>query len=280
MGTTVDNDSEDLAAEAGRAADRVGGSETLGRLARAGMVARGLVYLIIAVLAIKVALGEEGTNANQQGALRTIAEGPFGQVLLLLVAVGLAGYALWMLARATIGHGVEEADSGFDRLSALASAVAYGFICATAIAVLVGSGSQSGSPKEATGGVLGWPGGTVLVAIAGAVVIGVGFYQAYKGFARKFLEEANTGEMSPEIRKGYATLGVFGYVARAVVFVLVGYGLIKAAVDYDPKKAVGLDGALHELANSSYGPPVLWVVAVGLAGFALYSIADARYHRV
>jgi hypothetical protein len=280
VGTTVDNDSEDLAAEAGRAADQVAGSEALGRFARAGMVARGLVYLIIAVLAIKVALGEGGANADQQGALRTIAAGPFGQILLILVAVGLAGYALWMLARATIGHGVEETDSGFQRLSALASAVAYGVICATAIAVLVGSGSSSGSPKDATGGVLGWPGGPVLVAIAGAVVIGVGLYQAYKGFARKFLEEANTGEMRPEVRKGYTALGVFGYVARAVVFVLVGYGLVKAAVDYDPKKAVGLDGALHELANSSYGPPVLWVVAVGLAGFALYSIADARYHRV
>jgi uncharacterized BrkB/YihY/UPF0761 family membrane protein len=132
----------------------------------------------------------------------------------------------------------------------------------------------------ATGGVVGWPGGTVLVAIAGAVVIGVGFYQAYKGIALKFLEEANTGEMSREARRSYTTLGVFGYIARAIVFVLVGYGLIKAAVAYDPKKAVGLDGALHELASSSYGPLVLWVVAVGLGGFGLYSIADARYHRV
>jgi hypothetical protein len=280
VGTTQHSGSEDLAAEAGRAADQVAGSDALGRLARAGFVARGLVYLIISALAIKLAIGEQGTNADQQQALRTIAEQPFGKVLLLLVAVGLAGYALWMLARAAIGHGVETTDSGFDRLSALASAVAYGVLCATAVAVLVGSGSQSGSPKEATGGVLGWPGGTVLVAIVGAVVIGVGIYQGYKGFARKFLEEANTGEMSSEARKAYTALGVFGYVARAVVFVLVGYGLIKAAVDYDPKKAVGLDGALHELANSSYGPALLWVVAVGLAGFALYSIADARYHRV
>jgi hypothetical protein len=118
------------------------------------------------------------------------------------------------------------------------------------------------------------------VALAGSVVFGVGVYQAYKGVARKFLEEANAEEMSPEARRGYTTLGVFGYVARAVVFVLVGYGLIKAAVDFDPKQAVGLDGALHELANSSWGPPVLWVVAIGLAGFALYSFADARYHRV
>lgn len=266
--------------EATRAADQVARSETLGRLARAGMVARGLVYLIIAGLAMKLAIGEQGTNANQQEALRTIAEQPLGEILLLLVAIGLAGYALWMLCRAAIGHGLEEADSGFDRLSALGSAVAYGVICATAVEILVGSGSQSGSPKEATGGVLGWPGGTIIVAVGGALVIGAGLYQAYKGCARKFLEEAKTGEMSPEVRKVYITLGVFGYVARAVVFVLVGYGLIRAAVDYNPKRAVGLDGALHELANSSYGPSLLWVVAFGLAGFALYSFADVRYHRV
>jgi hypothetical protein len=271
---------ETQAEEATQAADRLAGSPALGRLARAGMIARGVVYLIVAVLAIKLATGEEGTNADQQEALRTIAEGPLGEVLLLLVAVGLAGYSLWMLVRAAIGHGVEETDSGLDRVSALGSAVAYGVVCATAVGILVGSGSGSGSPKEATGGVLGWPGGTVLVAIAGAVVIGVGLFQAYKGCARKFLEEADTGAMSPEARRGYTTLGVFGYVARSVVFVLVGYGLIKAAVDYDPKKAVGLDGALHELANASYGPLLLWVVAIGLAGFGLYSFADARYHRV
>jgi Domain of Unknown Function (DUF1206) len=266
--------------EATRAADQLAGSPALRRLARAGFLARGLVYLILAILALEVAVGERGATANQQEALRTIADQPFGEILLLLVATGLAGYSLWMLARAAIGHGVEKVDSGTERVSALASAVAYGVLCVTAVGLLVGSGSESGSPKAATGGVLGWPGGTVLVAIAGAVVIGVGLYQAYKGLTRKFAEEANTDEMSPRVRKAYTTLGVFGYFARAVVFVLVGYGLIKAAVDFDPKKAVGLDGAVHELANSSSGPPLLWLVTVGLAGFAIYSFVDARYHRV
>lgn len=261
-------------------AAEVARSPALGRLARAGFVARGLVYLIIAVLALKLAIGERGTTANQQEALRTIADQPLGKVLLILVAVGLAGYALWMPARAVIGRGVERRDSGSDRASAAASAVAYGVLCATAIEILVGAGAESGTTKQATGGVLGWPGGTAIVAIAGAVLIGVGVYQAYKGLARKFVEEAKTAEMSAEVRKGYTTLGVFGYVARAIVFTLIGYGLIRAAVEYDPKKAVGLDGALHELAHSSYGPAVLWVVAVGLVGFAIYSIVDARYHQV
>jgi hypothetical protein len=262
------------------AAHELAHAKTLGRLARAGFVARGLVYLIIAVLALKVAFGERGTTSDQQEALRTIAEQPFGKVLLVLVAVGLAGYALWMLCRAAIGHGTERRDSTGQRLSALASAVAYAVLCATAIEVIAGAGAESGQTKEATGGVLGWPAGPVLVVIAGLVVIGVGAFQAYKGVARKFLEEAKTGEMSPAVRRGYTALGVFGYVARAVVFALVGYGVIVAALDYDPKKAVGLDGALHKLAAASYGPALLTLVAVGLLGFALYSIADARYHRV
>jgi hypothetical protein len=255
-------------------------SRTLGRLARAGFVARGLVYLIIAILAVKLALGERGTTTNQQEALRTIAGQPFGEVLLILVAVGLGGYALWMLVRAAIGHGAEQVDTGSDRVSAAASAVAYGVLCLTALEILAGSGTEAGATKQATGGVLGWPAGPAIVTIAGAVLIGVGVYQAYKGLARKFLDEAKTDEMSDEVRKGYTALATFGYVARAVVFALIGYGLIKAALDYDPKQAVGLDGALHDLAQSSYGPPLLWLVAVGLAGFAVYSIADARFHKV
>ena len=124
----------------------------------------------------------------------------------------------------------------------------------TAVKILTGSSTGSGTPKEATGGVLGWSGGTVLVAIAGAVLIGVAAYQAYKGLAKKFLDDAKTSEMSPGVRKGYTALGVFGHVARAVVFALVGYGLIKAAIDYDPHKAIGLDGALRKLARRVVRP--------------------------
>lgn len=270
----------DLGDKAKREGDNLAGAKQLGWLARAGLVARGLVYLIIGVLALELALGIGGKAANQQDALKAIAEQSFGRLLLILVAIGLAGYALWRLVRAAVGHGAEQRDSGLDRLAALGSGVAYGILCVTAVEIIAGSSSSSGTPKEATGGVLGWTGGTVLVAIAGAVLIGVAAYQAYKGLARKFLDDAKTGEMSQEVRKGYTALGVFGHVARAVVFALVGYGLIKAAIDYNPKEAIGLDGALRQLADSSYGPVLLAIVAAGLAGFAIHSITDARYRKV
>src|SRR5581483_11886161 len=132
-------------------------------LARAGFVARGLIYGIIGILAIELALDAGGKTTNQQGALEEIARQPFGKVLLTLVAIGLAGYALWRLIRALLGHGPEDSDSAFDRLAALGSGIVYAGLCAIAVEILVGAGGNSGNTHKTTAGVLGWPAGTWLV---------------------------------------------------------------------------------------------------------------------
>ncbi|HEY4451956.1 MAG TPA: DUF1206 domain-containing protein [Solirubrobacteraceae bacterium] len=252
-------------------------------LARAGLLARGVVYGVIGVLAIKVAAGAGGKTTNQQGALQTIAAQSFGKVLLLAVAVGLAGYAAWRLIRAAVGHGAQESDSAGERVAAAASGLVYAALCVVAVNILLGSGSSgsggSSSPKQATAGVLGWTAGPEIVGAAGAVLIGVALYQGYKGLAKKFMEQAETARMSRGVRQAYEALGVFGHLARMVVFGLTGYGLIDAAVEFDPHKAIGLDGALRELASNSSGPYLLGAVAAGLIGFALYSIADSRYRK-
>jgi hypothetical protein len=253
-------------------------------LARPGLVARGVVYGVIGILAIKVAVGAGGKATNQQGALQTIVQQPFGKVLLIATAAGLGGYAAWRLLRAAIGHGSEEADSGFDRIAAAASGLCYGALCVTAVKILTGSSSGAGStggsnPSKTTAGVLGWSGGTIIVALAGGVLLGVGLYQGYKGLSAKFMDEAATQKMGRKTEKAYRVLGVFGHLSRMVVFGLTGYGLLRAAIDYDPHNAVGLDGALKELANASYGPLLLGVVAGGLIGFALFSLADARFRK-
>jgi hypothetical protein len=251
-------------------------------LARAGFVARGLIYVIIGILAIKLAIGVGGTTASQQGALKTIAHQPFGKVLLVLVAIGLAGYALWRLVRALLGHGPEDTDSGFDRVAALGSGIVYAGLCAIAVEILLGSGSSgsSGNTSKTAAGVLGWPAGTWLVGIAGAVLIGIGLYQGYRGISKDFLEDSKTEQMSPRMRRWVEWIGSFGYLARMVVFGLVGVFLIKAAIDYDPNKAVGLDGALAKIAHASYGPFLLGIVAAGLIAFGVYSLSDARYRRI
>lgn len=250
-------------------------------LARAGLVARGAIYAIIGVLAVKLAIGDGGETTNQNGALQTIAQQPFGKALLILMAIGLAGYAIWRLVRAAIGHGPESSDDLKERADGLASGIGYAILCVTAVSIIVGSGSGgSGSPDKATGGVLGWPAGQVLVVIGGLVVIGVGLQQGYKGIARKFLEQSKTEQMSQSVERGFTALGVFGHLARMVVFTLIGYFFIRAALDYNPDKAVSLDGALSAVGQASYGPILLGIVAAGLIGFAAYSVADARYRKV
>jgi hypothetical protein len=250
-------------------------------LARAGLVARGVIYAIIGILAIKLALGDGGKTTNQNGALETISKQPFGKTLLILMAVGLAGYAIWRLVGAAIGHGPASADDTKERVDGLTSGIAYGGLCVTAVSIVAGSGGGgSGSPDNATGGVLGWPGGQILVATAGLVVIGVGLQQGYRGVRRKFLEKSKTEQMSESVERWFTALGVFGHLARMVVFALIGYFFIRAAIDYDPDKAVSLDGALAALGKASYGPILLGIVAAGLIGFAAYSVADARYRKV
>jgi hypothetical protein len=251
-------------------------------LARGGLLARGIVYAIVGILALKLAVGSGGKATTQRGALETIAHEPFGKALLIVMVVGLAGYAMWRLVRAGIGHGAQEKDSGGERVAGVASGVAYAALCVTAVKILIGASSSgaSSTPRKTTGGVLEWTGGTEIVAGVGAILIGVALYQGYKGISRKFLETSKTGEMSRAGKRAFTAVGVFGHLARMVVFGLVGYGLLKAAINYDPHSAIGLDGALNKLSHQSYGPFLLGVVAAGLIGFALYSIADARYRKI
>jgi len=250
-------------------------------LARAGFVSRGVVYGIIGILAIKLAIGAGGKTTDQSGALKTLADQPFGKALLVLVAVGLAGYSLWRLFHALVGHGPERTDTGLERVAALGSGIAYAAMCAVAVKILLGSGGgTSGRTPKATAGALGWPGGTWLVALAGAVFVGVAFYQAYRGLTQDFLKDAKTEKMGATTERWYAFAAVFGHLARAVVFGLVGVFLVRAALEFDPSEAVGVDGALAKLAQQSYGSALLGVVAAGLVAFGLYSLADARYRRI
>jgi|SRR5579864_39795 len=260
------------------AAEKFARSDGFEWLSRAGFVARGLVYGIIGILAVKLALGSGGQSASQKGALQAIAHQPFGHFLLLLVAIGLAGYSLWRLTRAILGHGPEGSDSGFDRVAAAASGIVYAGLCALAVEILLGSSGSSSSGNAK--GVFGWPAGVWLVGIAGAVLIAVGLYQGYRGVSHDFLEDSKTEEMSPGVRSWIKWIGAFGYLSRMVVFGLVGVFLIKASIDYNPSKAVGLDGALARLRDSAYGPYMLGVVATGLIAFGLYSLSDARYRRI
>jgi hypothetical protein len=250
-------------------------------LARAGFVARGLVYGIVGILAFRLAIGAGGKITNQQGAFHTVAHQPFGKVALTLVAIGLGGYAMWRLFRAAVGHGPEGSDKGIERVAAGASGIVYAILCFVAVKILTGSAEKgAGNAKKTTAGVFVWPGGVWIVGIAGAIMVGVALYQAKRGLTQSFLKDSKTEQMGPAMRRWISRIGTVGHLARAVVFGLVGVFLIKAAVDSTPRSAVGLDGALAKLLHHAYGKYTLGIVAAGLIAFALYSLSDARYRRI
>lgn len=264
-----------------RSAEGVVASEAFVWASRAGFVARAIVYGLIGLLPLKLALGIGGKTTNQQGALETIAARPFGHLLLALVATGLGGYACWRLVRAVLGHGPEGSDRPIDRAAGAASGLVYAALFAVALSIILGRGSAgSGGAKPAAAGVMGWPGGVVVVGLGGGVLILVGLYQFYLAVTGEFFRYSKTEEMSQSLRRWFKLLGAFGYGARGVVFEMVGLFLLKAAIDFNPHKAVGLDGVLQKLAASAHGPLLLGVVAAGLIAFGCYSLADARYRKI
>ena len=251
-------------------------------LSRAGFVARGLIYGIIGLLAFEVAVSDTGKLTNQQGALATVADQPLGGLLVVLLTVGLGGYAIWRLLRAALGHGPAGADSTLERLGGVGSGLVYGGLCIAAIRILTGSSAAgpSSTPDRTTAGVFDWPAGRWLVGLAGIVLLGVAAYQLVKGARRSFLEELDTGQMTAGMEDWITWIGTIGHVARAIVFGLVGWFLLKAAYEFDAKEAVGLDGALTKILQTAYGPWLLGFVAAGLVAFGVYSMSEARYRRV
>ena len=279
MARTVDPSPAQLARGVGQGFATSTGFEVL---SRAGFVARGVIYGIIGLLAFEVAVSDTGKLTNQQGALHTVAGQPVGGFLLVLLAIGLGGYAIWRLLRAALGHGPEAADSTLERLGGLGSGLVYGGLCVAAIGILMGSSNAgpSSKPHRTTAGVFDWPAGRWLVGLAGIVLLGVAAYQLAKGVRRTFLEELKTGEMSAGTQTWITWIGTIGHVARAIVFALVGWFLLKAAYEFDAKEAVGLDGALTKILKAAYGPWLLGFTAAGLIAFGIYSITEARYRKI
>lgn len=252
-------------------------------LARVGLVAKGVSYGIVGVLALGVAAGAGGEATSRQGALKQLAGSTFGAVLLVLLALGFAAYALWRFVQAAATSENDEKKQWGKRAGYVGRGLIYASLAFSAAKILAGAGggqSQNGKAHKTTAVVLSWPGGTWLVGIAGAAIVGVGAWNFYRGITEKFEEKWRTREMSAAAKTWAGRAGVVGHVARAVVFALIGSFAIKAAADYNPNDAVGLDGALQKLAHQSYGPYLLGLTAAGLVAYTVYCLADARYRDV
>ncbi len=281
----TDNRADDFVDRAEDAAGDVAESAWFKRLARFGMVARGTLYIVVALLALRVATGDFDERADKQGALQAVVRQPFGRVLVAILAVGFAGYALWRFVEAVLGPRDEKdaRKAVFKRLGYAARGLLYTGFFASAVRLLVGadeSPNQENVASDWTARVLGWPGGRLLVAAVGVGVMASGAYVGWRGMKRKFAKKLKSYEMETGERRWILRLGTVGSIARMVVFLVIGVLLVVAAAQADPNEAVGVDGALRRLAARDFGPPVLTFIALGLAAYGLFSFAEARYRRL
>jgi hypothetical protein len=252
------------------------------RAAQIGLVARGVLYAVVGVLALQIAFsgGTGGGQASQQGALQTIAQGPFGAVLVGLVGIGLAGYAGWRASQFFTEKGDEDGrvTAWVTRAGYLVRAALYAGLSFLALRIAFGGGGGGGGGSQAlTARAMALPGGRVLVGLVGLIIVGVACYQAYQALSDDFMEELQTHQMDLRTRTWVRRIGVLGHSGRAVVFGLIGGFVVLAAVQFNPQQAVGLDGALQRLAQHTAGPWLLALTALGLFAYGVYAIARARF---
>jgi hypothetical protein len=268
----------------GAASKQAARSDWVERMARLGLVAKGVSYGLVGALAIAVAVSGDGETTSRQGALALVADESYGPLLIGALALGFASYALWRLAEAVFDRSSEGTDpKGLaKRAGYLGRAVIYGGLTFAAVQLLLGRGESSGHEQEqrVTARVLEWPAGRWLVGLAGVALVGAGVYNAFRAVTQKFEEKWETGKMSATERRWLPRISSLGLLARFVVFALIGAFVVRAAYDYDPHEAIGLDGALEKLVQTSYGPLLLFVVAAGLLCYAVFSLVEARYRRV
>ncbi|SDC79397.1 protein of unknown function [Geodermatophilus telluris] len=267
------------------AAGRAGQSDALEHLARVGLIAYGMVHVLIAWLALQLAWGGgSGESADQSGALATLAESPVGKPLLWVLAIGLVALALWQAAEVVRWRSGWSASGDARKravqksVKAVAKAVVYAALAVLAFRFATGGGqSSSGQQQQTAAGVFGWPGGRWLVAVVGLVVIGVGVHHVVKGLRKGFLEEIDLASAPPAAERTVTRLGQVGYPAKGVALGLVGALLVYAAVTFDPARASGLDGALRTILDAPFGRVLLTLVALGIAAFGAFCFVRARY---
>ncbi|SDN21503.1 DUF1206 domain-containing protein [Allokutzneria albata] len=250
---------------------------------RVGMACFGLVHLVVAWLAAHVALGSRQADADQKGALATIAAQPLGVALLVALAAGLAAFAIWQLLSAFFGHRwiSDQRKRTVKRVTSAARGIAGVALAVIAVNFVIGESQKSGnqSQKTLTAELLALPGGRWIVAAVAAVVFGVGVAAVLKGVRKTFLEELDMTKLPTGTRTWTRRLGMIGYPAKGVAFAVVGILLALAGLTADPNRAGGVDQALRELAALPFGIVILLAVALGLAAFGVYCFADARCRR-
>ena len=256
------------------------------KLAEFGFYTKGFLFIVIGVLAILVAIGDRsGKLADPTGAMTVIAQFTYGKVLLIIFIVGAIGHGAWNILRGAAD--VDNAGTNWQgiikRIIAVSVGFFYFFLAWTALDIILTArvAVENGTvQKTLTGIILALPLGAMLVFLIGLSVIGAGLNECYRGITGKFQEDYRLRELQGGKRKIVTVLGALSFTARAVIFGVMGYFFIRAALDSNPNAAMGIDGALRVLASSYYGKTILFVAAAGVICHGVLSLYEARYRRI
>lgn len=261
------------------AARAVDDHPAMDQLARVGLVAFGIVHLAMGWLTLRLAFGDREESADSTGAVRELAQQPFGEAIVWAVAIGMVLLALWQAIEAAVGHRQDDDTKRLrKRLTSLGKVVVYGAIAASAFKVVTGSSS---SKKDGTTSLsaklLDLPFGQVLVGLVAIGIAVVGGYLVFKGVTQRFLKDIEAGGASGRVGTAYVWLGTAGYTAKGAAIIGVAALFGYAAVTHEAKKSGGIDQALRTLLDQPFGPFVTGLVGAGFIAFGLFCFAWARH---
>ena len=251
-------------------------------LARSGYAAKGMVYLLAGSLSALAAIGLRRDAASKLEALEEVFTGNFGHIALIVMALGLGGYALLRLMQALFD--LERKGSGpkglIIRAAFIGSAVFYASLAFATLGLAFGNRSM---PDDQEKGWVAWafglPFGNWVIGIIGAIVIGVGVWQGYLAYRARFVERFCWDTMSAGEQRWTTWIGRIGLLARGIVIALIGAFLVQAALLVDASKVEDSAEALQSLAGL-FGWWAVGLVAAGLVAYGVYLFAAARYCKI
>ena len=259
-------------------AESVHRSGWLDHAIRAGLVAYGVVHLLVAVLAVQLAFGGKQEDASNSGALHYLAEQPFGEVLVWGVAVGMLLLVVWRLLEFAFGYPEESDDTKRwrKRATSLGKGIIYGALGWSAVKVALGDGSKGGTDGT-TAKIMQLPGGQLIVGAIGLAIIGYGISLIVRGWTEKFREHLDAQGQSGQDGSAYVTLGKVGYIAKGVALSVIGGLFGYAAITHRAKESGGLDQALQTVLEQPFGPVMLTAIGLGIGAYGLFCFARARH---
>lgn len=252
------------------------------KMARFGMIAKGVVYCILGFLTIMAAFNAGGQTAGKSDTLKFLYQQPFGKILLGIVALGLLCYVAWRFIQAikdpeNAGNGKKGA---MKRTGYAASGIFYGFLIVEAIQMLFQGGSGSGGGnknQELVSQLLNKPFGQILVSIVAVIFMGKAIYQFYRAFSGNFSKKVQSSNLQHDVKNIVRKAGLAGYTARGIVIGIIGFFFLKAAIQANPEQAQGSEGAFKFIEDSPFGPYLLAIVALGLICYGVFMFIKARY---